>query len=470
MTSFQRSLKSRQARSRIGQYSHVREVAPAMTETKILSDTPDVSADDRYVVISADTHAVVRKDVFRPYVESRFMSAFDDEVRRAQEERALWMEVYKPLLSHRSESDDADRYYNWNRAAEDAEENEVWKAKNWIEMNAREGVVGSVIFPAGSRSRPPWEGIRPPVADEELREAGKRIYNRWLADFCSEFPQRLAGVAIAPSLEDIHRVVHEVTWAADAGLRGGIWISPRVREDRPGFHDPCYDPIWAICQERNMPVNFHVDFGGGPPPATTLYGTGPLAWPISFHDAQPSYRPLWFMILGGVFERFPRLKVGFTEQLAMWIPYELRRLEDLFRNQSFIAVNRMKSVKELLSLTPVEYWQRNCFVGASFMSRAESEARHQIGIGNILWGSDFPHAEGTSPVTREALRFAFAGLPREEVQLMVGTNAARIYNFDYQAIQTVAANIGPSVTEVAAPLTSPPAIHSDKLVFGHGHF
>jgi predicted TIM-barrel fold metal-dependent hydrolase len=425
---------------------------------------------ERYLVISADTHAVVPKEEFRPYVESRYAEAFEEEVRSEVAERATCREGYRAFLDHRPEATEDERYHAWNRAAEEAEANKVWEPSRWLEVNEAEGVAATVIFPAGSASRPPWEGFVRPVDDPELREAGRRAYNRWLADFCSFAPDRLAGVALMPGIDNVDAVVEEVAWTARAGLRGGVWLSPTMPSDRPGFHLPMYDPVWAACQEHDLPVNFHIDFGGGPPQNSTLYGTGPIAWAISFHDAAPTYRALWFFILGGVFERFPRLRVGFTEQLARWIPHELQRLEDIFYDRSFTAANRLRAVRKLLTLSPREYWQRNCFVGASFMSRGEAEKRHEIGVGNILWGSDFPHPEGTTPVTLEALRYTFAQVPPDELRLILGENAARIYGFDLARLAPIAAKIGPSIDTVARPLDEPPAAYPDKLVFGRGLF
>jgi predicted TIM-barrel fold metal-dependent hydrolase len=427
-------------------------------------------ATERYLVISADTHAIVPKERFRPYVEARHLAAFEDEVRGEEAERAICREGYKAFHNHRPEATEEDRYYAWNRAAEEAEANKVWEPANWLAMNEAEGVVASVIFPAGSASRPPWEGFVQPVTDPELRDAGRRVYNRWLADFCSASPDRLAGVALMPGLDDMDAVVQEVEWAAERGLRGGIWLSPTMPDDRPGFHLPFYDPLWAACQDHDLPVNFHIDFGGRPPEKTELYGTGPLAWAVSFHDAVPTYRALWFLILGGVFERFPGLRVGFTEQLARWIPHELQRLDDILSDQSFTAVNRLREVRKILTMSPRDYWKRNCFVGASFMSRREADQRHQIGLDNILWGSDFPHPEGTTPVTEDALRYTFAQVPPEELRLILGENAARIYHFDRARLAPLAATVGPEIAVISEPLDQPPADYPDKLTFGRGLF
>ena len=82
--------------------------------------------------------------------------------------------------------------------------------------------------------------------------------------------------------------------------------------------------------------------------------------------------------------------------------------------------------------------------------------RDDIGIGTIMWGSDFPHPEGTYPFTQECLRRTFHDVPRDEVQLMLAGNAARIYGFDLGALRPIADRIGPRVSDLAEPLDAIP--------------
>jgi len=100
-------------------------------------------------------------------------------------------------------------------------------------------------------------------------------------------------------------------------------------------------------------------------------------------------------------------------------------------------------------MKPSEYWARQCSVGASFMSREECELRHGIGIANILWGSDFPHDEGTWPDTHAALRTTFVGVPEGELRAMLGENAMRIYGFAPALLAPHAERVGPSVESFA---------------------
>jgi predicted TIM-barrel fold metal-dependent hydrolase len=78
------------------------------------------------------------------------------------------------------------------------------------------------------------------------------------------------------------------------------------------------------------------------------------------------------------------------------------------------------------------------------MPRREAELRHAIGVGNLMWGSDYPHPEGTWPRTREQMVDTFKGLPEDEITAMLGGNAARVYGFDVEKLAPLAARIGPA--------------------------
>ena len=86
--------------------------------------------------------------------------------------------------------------------------------------------------------------------------AGARAHNRWLAELCAASPDRRAGVAIVPILDDIDAAVVEIRRARDSGLRGGILIPPMWQPYEP-YHHPRYDPVWAVCEELAMPVHVH---------------------------------------------------------------------------------------------------------------------------------------------------------------------------------------------------------------------
>jgi len=105
---------------------------------------------------------------------------------------------------------------------------------------------------------------------------------------------------------------------------------------------------------------------------------------------------------------------------------------------------------------PSEYWQSNCAAAASFLHRDDCVRRDRIGVDHIMWGSDYPHLEGTAPFSHEAIRMTFAGVPEPEVRAMLGGNAAAVYGFDLEFLDTLAARVGPTVEEVRNGLDAVP--------------
>ena len=103
-----------------------------------------------------------------------------------------------------------------------------------------------------------------------------------------------------------------------------------------------------------------------------------------------------------------------------------------------------------LERKPSEYWESNCWVGASFMTREDALDRKAIGVDRIMWGSDFPHEEGTFPYSRESLAHTYAGMEDAEVARMVGGTAADVYAFDLGQLARHAARFGPEVEMVRA--------------------
>ena len=95
-------------------------------------------------------------------------------------------------------------------------------------------------------------------------------------------------------------------------------------------------------------------------------------------------------------------------------------------------------------MKPSEYFQRNIFVGCSALPDEDTtEAYYKIGIDRILWGTDYPHPEGTWPNTLEKMVLSLGGLPQDDIQKMLGTNALDAYDLDVDAMWRIAANIGP---------------------------
>jgi hypothetical protein len=112
-----------------------------------------------------------------------------------------------------------------------------------------------------------------------------------------------------------------------------------------------------------------------------------------------------------------------------------------------------------------DYFQQNCFVGTSQPTPADITAALDIlGIDKVMWGSDYPHEEGTHPFTREHLRQVMGHLEPAQIQQILAENAAKLYDFDLGALKPYADRFGPTVGEVAQPLTELPYNPNQALV------
>jgi predicted TIM-barrel fold metal-dependent hydrolase len=157
------------------------------------------------------------------------------------------------------------------------------------------------------------------------------------------------------------------------------------------------------------------------------------------------YRPLTFMIWGGVFERFPKLKAAMVEGGTMFmLPPWLRLLDHNYTDVQFSA--KLGDFRSHLSMAPSEYYRRNIAIGASCVPRRDLDMRRDIGLEQIMWGSDYPHPEGTWPHTREYLAKTFADFPEADGRKILGDNAIAFYGLDRDKLQAVADEIGPDAS------------------------
>ncbi|MGZ6929906.1 MAG: amidohydrolase family protein [Acidimicrobiia bacterium] len=385
---------------------------------------------DKYLVISADCHAGLPNVEYREWLDPEYRETFD----AALIERARLAELANQ------------GFLNQEFAEEWHSENEEGLRGGWDagrrdkELDA-DGVAGEVIFPdadsvTSGASAPFGAGLgstgdTPP----ELLMAGARAHNRWLAELCAASPERRAGVAIVPILDDIDAGVAEIRRAHESGLRVGILIPPMWQPYEP-YHHPRYEPVWSVCAELGMPIHVHsgvadkASYG----PHIGIYAAEVRFW---------SSRPLWFLIWSGVFERHPELRFGVAECGAFWVNDLLWRM-DLVYERDHGSQKLGEQLTANVTMRPSEYFDRNCFIGASNTQRRELARRYEIGVGNLCWGNDFPHPEGTWPHTLEFLRDAFRDIPRDETAAMLGLNAAEVYGFDIESLTPLADRIGPS--------------------------
>jgi predicted TIM-barrel fold metal-dependent hydrolase len=400
---------------------------------------------DRYTIISADTHAGGSHAQYREYLESKYHDDFDAW-------RGKYKNPFKDLGDNR-------RLRNWDDEMRSTQQLE-------------DGVVGEVIFP---NTVPPFFPsfvlfAAPPTPDDyEHRLAGIRAHNRWLVDFCNVYPDQRAGIGqiFVNNLED---ALADTQWIVDHGLRGGLLL-PNIPPDahwvEHHLYDPYWEPLWALCAETGVPVNAH---GGTGVPN---FGKVPAAQLLYIAEANfYSQRPFLHLLLSGVFERHPNLKFVMTEMGASWLPPVLRRLD-----QTLSRIRKTGSTGEIrygddsiLPQSATDYFKQNCWVGVSQPKPADVDTILQLGPEKFMWGSDYPHDEGTAPFTREHLRQLFSGWTEEQMRPFLAGNCAELYDFDLEALAPIAAKYGPEVAEISKPLLELPPEPNEALLAGVGGY
>lgn len=404
---------------------------------------------ERYLVISSDTHAGPNSPVYRDYLDPKYRAAFDEELAERQ-----------ALIDKRRESAEASPFVGDDEFKEewfgtDDEGHSLheiglrggWDAATRDTELDNDGVAAEVVFPGpdaatGTMGAPFGAGFIPVATrDDDHLLAGARAYNRWAAELCQASPGRRAGLIVAPIAGDPDGAIAEIRRAYDEGLTGGIIIPPRWG-DNESYTSYRYDPVWATCEELSLPVHCH----SGPAPQEE-YGEVP-GW-MSVYGYETIFytaRPLWFMLLTGVFERFPTLKMAVTEAGCYWVPDLLWRADMMAMREH--GMRKMVGTRGILTMLPSEYFDRNIKIGASNTRRRELGRRYEIGVDNIMWGNDFPHPEGTWPYTREFLKSRFWDIPVDETARILGLNHVDFYGFDAAKLRPIADRVGPTPADL----------------------
>jgi predicted TIM-barrel fold metal-dependent hydrolase len=296
-----------------------------------------------------------------------------------------------------------------------------------------EGIDAVVLYPSLAMFFGPCDEI-PALHDAAFVADCQRAYNDWLADFCAHEPTRLFGVAAAP-LQDVARACAEVEHAIERGLRA-VFVRPSAYIDELPFNHHVYDDFWSTCQELGVPVAFHPGVHVDTPGACRKFGLvavsesttvtnmamdeihGGSALGQAVGNTVDMIVTMGRLLMGGVCERFPRLKLVFLESSGGWMPSILERMDE--QVQAFPLERRW------LSLLPSEYFARQCYASFEPEEWNFAAAAEMLGTDRILWASDYPHPEYHPGVVDE-LRERIASLAPADRDRILGGNAIECY-------------------------------------------
>lgn len=255
------------------------------------------------------------------------------------------------------------------------------------------------------------------MQDAELQEAAFNAYNAWLAEMCSQAPDRLVGLALI-SVYNVDHAVKELQRWAKRGLRGAMIaaVPPQGTE----YSDALYDPFWSAAEEIGVPISIHtLTSNRKPNPRFNREVKGAAGYPENPMEVMLT---LGEILTSPLLDRHPRVKLVLAEADTGWLPWLLARVDR--GHERYARQNGIHT-----ELKPSEYFHRN-FSAAFIMDRVGVFTREFTGVDNLMWSSDYPHTDSTWPRSRESIEHDFAGVPDADRVKMTCTNAARLYGFD----------------------------------------
>lgn len=251
-----------------------------------------------------------------------------------------------------------------------------WDPKARIKAQDKDGVAGEIVYPTVGM-------VSYGMEDPALLNACADAYNRWIAEYAAQEPKRLWGVG-QTAVRSVAEAVADVRQMKELGLKG-VYLPAEPFTDEEYDH-PSFDELWRICVELEMPVCFHV-FSGRKNKVPSSRGQSINMW----HGVMRQNQDLiGLFIFGGIFERFPGLKLVCVEADAGWAPHFAYRMDHIYLRHRYVhktpPLNRM----------PSEYFMENVYM--TFQD--DWVAFRTIDMMNpkrLMWANDFPHADSTWP-------------------------------------------------------------------------
>ncbi len=254
------------------------------------------------------------------------------------------------------------------------------------------------------------------LRDPEVTVGVYRAYNRWLADFCAESPNRLVGLACIAN-SDPETAASMVREVSKLGLKGADFHYQTAA--KPAWL-PFWDPLWDAAQECGMPISFHATGQRIDTQSEEYVANQKLALSVYGIDFQMvASRTLAGAIFSGMCERFPGLNFVLGESGVGWIPYVLERMDEAYHDR----------YTGLVSQLPSNYWRRQ---GHTTFQNESSAFRMLdiLGEKNIMWGADYPHMDSVWPESHQFIERTMGHLDEGVRTKITHDNAVALYGLD----------------------------------------
>jgi predicted TIM-barrel fold metal-dependent hydrolase len=287
-----------------------------------------------------------------------------------------------------------------------------WDPDARIEDQARDGVACEVIYPSVGM-------VLCAHRDFDYKQACFEAYNRWLAEFCGRHPARLLGCG-QTAMRSPQDGIADLLAIRSLGLRGVMLPADPAGED---YDSPIWDPFWEKAIELGLPLSFHILTGRD----EIFKARGPkLNGFLSIIRGCQDI--LGMLILGGVFERHPALRIVCVEADAGWVPHYMYRMDHAWkRHRNWLPASQS------LSKLPSEYFRENVYT--TFQDDwVAFEVAALMNHERLLWANDFPHSDSTWPWSQEMLARQAGKLTPVQRERVLSANTAELYGIDRAAL------------------------------------
>ncbi|MBV1918094.1 MAG: amidohydrolase [Sphingomonadaceae bacterium] len=295
-------------------------------------------------------------------------------------------------------------------------------AKGAIDLDARiqdmtmEGIDAEIMFPTTGM-------LNYLIEDRETEAASARLYNDWNTSFVSGHLDRFVRCGLLPvrSLDD---TVAEMERLAAMGFTAAM-LPSQIPCGVPLYNDPAWDKVFDAAQRLEMVLTLHT--ATGRPDLRPEAGPGGAI--INYTDQmRDAIQSIMYMVAGGTLDRFPGAKVMVVESGASWLAGLAERMDEVAEGHAIF-------VRPKLSVKPSEIIKRQVYASFQY-DRACIMSRSVTGHKGLVWGSDYPHHEGTFPDSREVVGTLFDGIDisEEEKADIVGLNGARLFRLPHPAV------------------------------------
>jgi len=301
-----------------------------------------------------------------------------------------------------------------------------------------DGIDAEFLYPGGGSG----QGLRR-ISDRPTYLAIVAAYNEWLAEeYCSVAPDRLFGVGYLPNV-GVDQEVAELEHCAKLGLKAVVMYAFPSGKNHPTADD---DRFWDAALDLQIGLTIHTSMSRG----TGQRGERMLAYP---KDGQGDQRPpvdlvdrmarygtrhcgaleAVQMVMDGVFDRHPNLKIYWAENQIGWIPIYLEQMDMNYEVNHFWA-ERLMGLKPLKQ-KPSDYIRQHAYWGF-FDDPIGVKLRHEVGVDHVMWGSDFPHEVTRWPNSVEVMTDQLAAVPGDEKRKLMAQNAIDFFHIDGVAATT----------------------------------